>query len=108
METQKAIKLIKNYLLNYCLYDRLNSIGFDPDVYGINYTELGCLIFDIDENVEFIDEVGENFYNHADKLIQTHNDKSNFHHKIPDDLLTSTAINVYSDWKALKLQRQTC
>jgi len=101
METQKAIKLIQNYLKGYSLWSNLYGIGLDPGNYSMSYTELGIILFDFDEEAKYIDEVGDVFFKNADKMISKH---TGFVNKLEEDLLTNTAIDNYSDWKALKHQ----
>jgi len=102
METSKAIKLIENYITHHILIDNLWDIGFSPEHWMLDKTGLCTIIFDIDENRKDIDDVLESFCSHTKKLMS----KINFHHKIPEELLTSTAIDIYSDWKAYSQKHQ--
>ena len=96
MEATKAIRLIKDYITHYILMDNLSTIGLSPDSWHLGATDLCEIIFDINTNRSDIDEVLNSFCHHADamktKIV-------NFNERLPDELLTSTAIDVYSDWK---------
>jgi hypothetical protein len=102
MKTSKAIRLIKAYLIHYTLLDNLTKIGLSPDTWHLGVSDLCEIIFDIDTDRNDIDEVLEDFCKYADEMKGK---ISNFNDIIPDELLTSTAIDIYSDWKAYS-QRQ--
>lgn len=102
METSKAIRLIKDYVIHYIIMDNLWSIGLATDYWMIDKTGLCEIIFNIDTDRKDVDDVVRSFRNHADKLNES---ITNYERKIPDEKLTSTAIDIYSDWKAYS-QRQ--
>ena len=97
METNKAILLIKSYIRSYSLYDRLNYIGLNADNYYPDCIDVLKVFFDFDN--ESLDDFAEVFYLASEKLIDGHEFSRNH---IPDEILTNTAIDIYSDWKALK------
>lgn len=96
METTKAIILIKSYIKQYALHNNLMQIGFIADNYEPDYTDVLCSMFNFDN--ESIDEVGDIFFDESDKLFNDHN----FTNSIPDSKLTSTALEIYSGFKALR------
>ncbi|WP_421810556.1 hypothetical protein [Flagellimonas sp.] len=102
METSKAIRLIKDYVTHYMLMDNLWSIGLRTDNWLLNKSGLCEIIFDIKPNGYDSDEILESFCKHADKLNKS---ITNSYETLPDDKITSTAIDIYSDWKAL-IQKQ--
>ncbi|MGB2528215.1 hypothetical protein [Flagellimonas sp. SN16] len=96
MEITKAIILIKSYIKQYALHNNLMQIGFGPENYEPDYTDVLCSIFNFD--IERIDEVGDIFFDESNKLLSDHN----FTTSIPDSKLTSTALEIYSGFKALR------
>jgi len=100
METTKAIKILKNSILHYTLCDQLVSIGLDSSSYTGSSGVLYEIIFDLKYNDDKILDI---FCQHCELLTNNHN----FNHQVPDEELTSTAINIYSDWKAFsKLSKE--
>lgn len=102
METSKAIRLIKDYVIHYIIMDNLWSIGLRTDNWLLDKTGLCEIIFDVDLKRPDTDDILKYFNKHADKLNQSITD---FDTQLPDDKITSTAIDIYSDWKAYS-QRQ--
>lgn len=102
MDTSKAIKLIKNHVVHYMVMENLWSIGLSTDYFLLCHTDLCEIIFDIDRKRPDIDDVLNIFNTHADKLRES---ITNWDTILPDDDITSTAIDIYSDWKAFS-QRQ--
>ena len=95
METSKAIKILKNSILHYAIIDRLLYIGIDSDKYIGDFQMLYELIFD-KENKDH--DPTDIFYRHCEKLSKQN---SYGDVKFTDEALTNTAIEIYSDWKAL-------
>ena len=100
MEATKAIILIKSYIKSYALYYNLMQVGLSADNYEPDYIDVLSILFDF--NNENKDEYSEIFYSESEKLLGEYNLPCEF----PDEKLTSTALEIYSGWKAMKQGEQ--
>jgi len=93
MLREDALKILKARVMDYALWERLNSIGLNPEHYGGNFPDILTVFFLLPKNHD-LEEMMEIFYSKAEHFI----DEQRFHFKIPEDKLLKVSGEIYDAW----------